>query len=99
MTAVQVYESADFNRFPGRAKKAATKETVVVTNHGKTTHILLGVSDEREREELIAIIDQYRSRKENPKRSILDLISMVEGADIEFQPERLGVIAREVNFS
>ena len=92
------YDSRSFNRHPSEAKKAAFENYVVVTNHGKKTHLLLGI-DDSEYDELVDIIDTFRAKKIKVNNSIVDLISMDEGAECDFQPERIGdEFIRDVDF-
>ena len=72
--------SREFNQDVSAAKKAALDGPVFVTDRGKPAHVLLS-------------IDEYL-RLTNKGASIVELLSMPAAADIEFEPERLGLTAR-----
>jgi prevent-host-death family protein len=68
--------SREFNQDTSRAKKAAAKGPVIITDRGEPAHVLL-------------TFDQYRELSGN-KKSIVELLSMPGVEDIEFDPPRLG---------
>jgi prevent-host-death family protein len=68
--------SREFNQDTSRAKKAATKGPVIITDRGKPAHVLL-------------TFDQYRELS-GKKKTIVELLSMPGMPDIEFDPPRLG---------
>lgn len=68
--------SREFNQDTSRAKKAAAKGPVIITDRGKPAHVLLS-------------FEQYRELSGN-KKSIVELLSMPGMEDIEFDPPRLG---------
>ncbi len=68
--------SREFNKDTGRAKKAATKGPVIITDRGKPAHVLL-------------TFDQYRELS-GKKKTILELLAMPDMPDFEFDPPRLG---------
>jgi prevent-host-death family protein len=74
--AITTLSSREFNQDVGRAKRAAKKGPVFVTDRGRPSHVLLTVEDYR----------KLSSKRE----SILDLLAMPEAAEIEFDPPRLG---------
>jgi prevent-host-death family protein len=84
--AITTLTSREFNQDVSRAKRAAKKGPVFVTDRGRPSHVLL-------------TIDEYR--KLNGKRkSILDLLAMPEVGDIDFEPPRLeGEFFRAADFS
>jgi prevent-host-death family protein len=68
--------SREFNQDTGRAKRAARKGPVFITNRGRPAHVLL-------------TIEKYRELTGKPV-SIVDLLAMPEAAGIEFEPPRIG---------
>lgn len=79
----KVFTSREFNQDVGRAKRAATEGPVVITDRGRPSHVLL-------------TIEAYQALTA-PKRSIVDMLGMEDGADIEFEPPRMGFIPRPVD--
>lgn len=67
--------SREFNQDVGRAKKAASKGPVIITDRGSPSHVLLS-------------IEQYR-RITGKQKSLADLLAAPRTAEIEFEPERL----------
>ena len=61
--------SREFNQDTARAKKAAEKGPVFITDHGQPTHVLLG-------------IDEYR-RLAGGRRKIADLLAMPGAEAVE----------------
>ncbi len=84
--AITTLTSREFNQDVSRAKRAARKGPVIVTDRGRPSHVLL-------------TIEEYR--KLNGKReSILELLAMPGVGDIEFEPPRMGdKIFRPADFS
>ena len=74
--AITTLSSREFNQDASRAKKAAKKGPVFITDRGRPAHVLLS-------------IEEYQKIKGKGK-SILDLLAMPEAAEIEFEPPRLG---------
>jgi prevent-host-death family protein len=74
--AITTLTSREFNHDTGRAKKAAAKGPVFITDRGQPAHVLLS-------------IEEYRKLSEKP-RTLLDVIGMKEGADIDFEIPRIG---------
>lgn len=72
---VTTLTSREFNQDTGRAKRAAKKGPVIITDRGKPVHVLLS-------------IEEYRKLSKK-KKSILDALAMPEAAEIEFEPPRL----------
>lgn len=77
--------SREFNRDVSRAKRAARHGPVFITDRGKPAHVLLTV-------------EAYR-RIADAEVSIAELVGMVEAADIDFDPPRLGEVTRPADFS
>jgi prevent-host-death family protein len=82
--SVKTMSSREFNQAASRAKQAAKRGPVFITDRGRTTHVLLS-------------IDEY-TRMSGSCRSIGDMLSDPAAAEIEFDPPRLNFIAREVDF-
>ncbi len=73
---VSTISSREFNQDTGRAKKAAKKGPVFITDRGRAAHVLL-------------TIEEYeRLTGETP--NIVELLAMPEGGEIEFDLPRLG---------
>jgi prevent-host-death family protein len=68
--------SREFNQDRSRAKKAARKGPVFITDRGRPALVLLS-------------IEEYR-KLSSTKETILDLLAMPGIADIEFDPQPLG---------
>lgn len=84
--AITTLSSREFNQDVSRAKRAAKKGPVFVTDRGRPSHVLLTV-------------EEYQ-KLSNGKESILDLLAMPEAAEIEFNPPKLGdKIFRPADFS
>jgi PHD/YefM family antitoxin component YafN of YafNO toxin-antitoxin module len=75
--AVTTIPSRDFNQDVTAAKRAAEKGPVIITDRGRPAYVLLS-------------IDRYRQLANKSGKSMVDLLSQPEGADIEFDPPRLG---------
>ena len=78
--AITTLSSREFNQDTSRAKKAARKGPVIITDRGRPAHVLLS-------------IDEYQKIKGETK-TIADLLAMPEAAEIEFDPPRMGDILR-----
>jgi prevent-host-death family protein len=73
---ITTLSSREFNQDTGKAKRAARKGPVFITDRGRPAHVLLS-------------IDEYQ-KITNKGKSIVDLLAMPEAAEIEFEPPRLG---------
>jgi prevent-host-death family protein len=73
--AITTLSSREFNQDTSRAKKAAKRGPVFITDRGRPAHVLLTI------EEYQKIIDQHES--------IVDLLAMPNADEIEFEPPRL----------
>lgn len=73
--AITKLSSREFNQDTGRAKRAAKRGPVFITDRGRPSHVLLTV-------------EEYQ-RITGGQKSIADLLAMPETADIEFNPPRL----------
>ena len=74
--AITTLTSREFNQDSGRAKKAARRGPVVITDRGKPAHVLLTIED-------------YQSLALK-RRSLADAIAMPSAAAVSFRPARLG---------
>lgn len=73
--AITKLSSREFNQDTGKAKRAAKKGPVFITDRGRPSHVLLSA-------------EEYE-RITGSHKSIVDLLAMPEAADIEFEPPRL----------
>jgi len=78
--------SREFNQDTGRAKRAAKRGPVFITDRGRPSHVLLSV-------------EEYQKLTEGQK-SIVDLLGMPKAAEVEFEPPRLkGKLRRPADLS
>jgi prevent-host-death family protein len=82
--AITTITSREFNQDVGRAKKAAKKGPVFITDRGRPAHVLLS-------------IDEYQTLT-GKQKSIVEMLAMPGGEEIEFDPEPLRGILRQVDF-
>ena len=80
----KVFTSREFNQDVGGAKRAAAEGPVFITDRGETSHVLLS-------------IEEY-NRLKGGSRTIVDMLGMRDGADIEFEPPRFDDLPRPVDF-
>jgi prevent-host-death family protein len=73
--AVTKLSSREFNQDTSRAKRAAKKGPVFITDRGRPSHVLLTV-------------EEY-DRITGEQKSVADLLAMPEAAEVEFEPPRL----------
>lgn len=73
--AVTTLTSREFNQDTSRAKQAASRGPVFITDRGRPAHVLLTIED-------------YQKLSES-QVSIVDQLSMPGVEDIEFDPPRL----------
>jgi prevent-host-death family protein len=73
--AITKLSSRDFNQDTSRAKRAAKRGPVFITDRGRPSHVLLTV-------------EEYE-RITGGQKSVLDLLAMPAAAEIEFEPPRL----------
>ncbi len=84
--AITKLSSREFNQDTGRAKRAARKGPVFITDRGRPSHVLLTAED----------YDRITTRQ----KSIADLLALPEAAEIEFEPPRLaGDLHEETDLS
>src|ERR1700737_484428 len=67
--------SREFNQDTSRAKRAAKRGPVFITDRGRPSHVLLTV-------------EEYQKLTEGQK-SIVDLLGMPQAAEVEFEPPRM----------
>jgi prevent-host-death family protein len=77
--------SREFNRDPSRAKRAAKKGPVFITDRGRPAHVLLSIE---EYESLVA-----------PAASIVDLLALPGGESVRFAPPRLHKLAKATDLT
>ena len=73
--AITKLSSREFNQDTSRAKRAAKRGPVFITDRGRPSHVLLTV-------------EEYQ-RITGGEKSVADLLAMPEAACIEFEPPRL----------
>ena len=83
---ITTLSSREFNQDTSRAKKAARKGPVFITDRGRPAHVLLSI---KEYEEIT-----------HKRQNILDLLAMPGMAEIDFEPPRLsGKLFHPADFS
>lgn len=84
--AITTLSSREFNQDTSRAKKAAKRGPVIITDRGRPSHVLMTIEEYR----------KITGKKEN----ILELLAMPEAAEIEFEAPCLsGDFHRPVDLS
>ncbi len=84
--AITTLSSREFNQDATKAKKAARRGLVFITDRRQPTRVLL-------------TIEEYQ-RITHKRESIVDLLAMPEVAEIEFDPPKLqGKLCREADLS
>lgn len=73
--AITKLSSREFNQDTNRAKRAAKRGPVFITDRGRPSHVLLTA-------------EEYQ-RITRGQKSIVDLLAMPEAAEIDFEPPRL----------
>lgn len=76
--AITKLSSREFNQDTSRAKRAAKRGPVFITDRGRPSHVLLTV-------------EEYQ-RITAGQKNIADLLSMPAAAELEFEPPRIGGI-------
>jgi prevent-host-death family protein len=82
---ITTLSSREFNQGASEAKRAANNGPVFITDRGKPAHVLLS-------------FDDYQ-RLTRQRRNIADALAMPGIADIEFEPPRVIIKPRPVDFS
>lgn len=82
---ITTLSSREFNQDSGKAKRAARKGPVIITDRGKPSHVLLSIEE----------YQQITAKAE----SIVEALASPEAAEVEFNPPRLsGELHRRVKF-
>jgi prevent-host-death family protein len=74
--AITTLSSREFNQDTGRAKRAARKGPVFITDRGRPAHVLLSIKE----------YDKITHKRQN----IADLLAMPEADLFDFEPPRMG---------
>lgn len=82
---ITTLSSRQFNQDTGLAKRATTDGPVFITDRGKPAHVLM-------------TIQEYQ-KLTGGNQSIVDLLSMPCGQEIEFEPARSTFQTKSVDFS
>jgi prevent-host-death family protein len=77
---VTTVSSREFNQDTSKAKKAARRGPVIITDRGRAAHVLLS-------------IEQYQALA-GTSASIVDMVSMPKAEAVRFNPPRLKRLAR-----
>lgn len=83
--AVTTLSSREFNQDTSRAKKAALKGPVFITDRGRPAHVLLS-------------IEEYQ-RLTGRNMTLAEALAQPGAADIEFDPPRVKDVVRPVDLS
>jgi prevent-host-death family protein len=82
---ITTLSSREFNQGTSEAKRAAEKGPVFITDRGRPAHVLM-------------TFEAYE-RLTRPQRNIADALAMPGPDDIEFDPPRVSIEPRPVDFS
>lgn len=82
---ITTLSSREFNHAASEAKRATKNGPVFITDRGKPAHVLLS-------------FDEYQ-RLTKQRRNIADALAMPGIGDIEFEPPRVTINPRPVDFS
>ena len=74
--AITTLSSREFNQDSSKAKRAAKKGPVFITDRGRPSYVLLSIEDYQK------IADHYPS--------IVESLAMLDADQVEFEPPRLG---------
>lgn len=74
--AITTLSSREFNQDTGRAKRAAKKGPVFITDRGRPAHVLL-------------TIESYREISGKKKKSLAEALAMPNAGQVDFEPPRL----------
>jgi prevent-host-death family protein len=84
--AITKLSSREFNQDTSRAKRAAKRGPVFITDRGRPSHVLLTA-------------EEYE-RITGGQKSIVDLLAMPQAADVEFEPPHMiGVLHEPADLS
>ena len=78
------FTSRDFNRDPGRVKRAAQSGPVFITDRNKPSLVVLTIKD--------------YERLAGRGASLLDLLTPKGDQDFDFEPPKAEIVARPVDF-
>jgi prevent-host-death family protein len=86
--AITTLSSREFNQDTGRAKRAARKGPVFITDRGRPAHVLL-------------TIEEYRViSSKGKKKTLAEALAMPNADEIDFDPPRVrGKLFRPADFS
>lgn len=84
-TATTKVSSREFNQDTGKAKRAARRGPVIITDRGRPSHVLL-------------TIEEYQ-RLIGPAPSIVELLAMPGAEDVELEVPRVRDLYRPVDLS
>lgn len=76
--------SREFNQDVSGAKRSADEGPIIITDRGEPAYVLMTYAE--------------YARLANNGKSILELLAMPDGDDIEFDPPKIGKIYRDVDF-
>ena len=83
---ITTLSSRAFNQDTGKAKKAAKKGPVIITDRGRPSYVLLSIED-------------YQ-KMTGQQTSVVELLAMPDAEQIDFEPPRLrGKLYRLANLS
>jgi prevent-host-death family protein len=82
--AVTTMTSREFNQDTSGAKKKARRGPVFITDRGRPAHVLLTIED-------------YR-RLTGQGKSLAESLAQRGGPDFDFEPPRLDVVLKQVDF-
>ena len=82
---ITTLSSREFNQDASRAKRAAAKGPVFITDRGRPAHVLLSIAD-------------YQ-RLVGGNRKIADALAMPGAEDIEFDPPRVTINSRSAGLA
>jgi prevent-host-death family protein len=84
--AITKLSSREFNQDTSRAKRAAKRGPVFITDRGRPSHVLLTA-------------EEYE-RITGGQKSIVDLLAMPQAADVEFEPPHvIGILHEPADLS
>lgn len=83
--AITTMSSREFNQDTSRAKRAARKGPVYITDRGRPAHVLL-------------TIEEYR-RLTGGSASIIEMLALPGVEDVEFEPPRAGRLYEPADLS
>ena len=82
---ITTLSSREFNQDASRAKKAAKEGPVFITDRGRLAHVLL-------------TIEEYQ-RLSGSSASIINMLAMPEGVDVEFEAPRAQSFTKPADLS